>query len=198
MKPPVGWRDQRTGRVFGFRSEAQRENFMAARARFSNGPNRQMPRCTAVNSWASRAGQRDQSSPHLGGLILTPGVWCNPARIASEPGGHQPCQFGRRWPLALATGRRPRATYASPYADMGRPAPVTGPRGRAAAARADVHPAPAGKPADPGAGQVNGTALLRPARRLQRDVSRTEGRPHPVQPQNLSARGSHTLALVSE
>ena len=49
MKPPVGWRDQRTGRVFGFRSEAQRENFMAARARFSNGPTRQMPRCTAVN-----------------------------------------------------------------------------------------------------------------------------------------------------
>ena len=49
MKPPVGWRDQRTGRVFGFQSETQRENFMAARARFSNGPNRQMPRCTAVN-----------------------------------------------------------------------------------------------------------------------------------------------------
>ena len=49
MKPPVGWRDQRTGRVFGFQSEAQRQNFMIARERFSNGPNRQMPRCTAVN-----------------------------------------------------------------------------------------------------------------------------------------------------
>ena len=49
MKPPGGWRDARTGRVFGFRSEAQREKFMSARARFSNGPNRQMPRCTAVN-----------------------------------------------------------------------------------------------------------------------------------------------------
>ena len=49
MKPLGGWRDQRTGRVFGFQSEAQRENFMAARARFSDGPNRQMPRCTATN-----------------------------------------------------------------------------------------------------------------------------------------------------
>ena len=38
MKPRVGWRDQRTGRFFGFQSETQRENFMAARARFSNGP----------------------------------------------------------------------------------------------------------------------------------------------------------------
>ena len=44
-----GWRDRRTGRVFGFQSEAQRENFMAARARFCEGPNRQMPPCTAVN-----------------------------------------------------------------------------------------------------------------------------------------------------
>ena len=35
-----GWRDPRTGRVSGFQSEAQRENFMAARARLSNGPNR--------------------------------------------------------------------------------------------------------------------------------------------------------------
>ena len=42
-------RDPRTGRVFGFQSKAQRENFMVARARFCNGPNRQMPRCTALN-----------------------------------------------------------------------------------------------------------------------------------------------------
>ena len=49
MQSSDGWRDRRTGRVFGFRSETQRENFMVARARFSNGPNRQMPRCTAVN-----------------------------------------------------------------------------------------------------------------------------------------------------
>ena len=28
MKPPGGWRDERTGRVFGFQSETQRENFM--------------------------------------------------------------------------------------------------------------------------------------------------------------------------
>ena len=34
-----GWRDPRTGRVFGFQSETQRDNFMVARARFCNGPN---------------------------------------------------------------------------------------------------------------------------------------------------------------
>jgi len=44
-----GRRDQRTGRVFGFQSEAQRDNFMVARARVCNGPNREMPRCTALN-----------------------------------------------------------------------------------------------------------------------------------------------------
>jgi hypothetical protein len=44
-----GRRDPRTGRVFGFQSEAQRENFMVARARFCNGLNREMPRCTALN-----------------------------------------------------------------------------------------------------------------------------------------------------
>jgi hypothetical protein len=31
MKPPTGWRDARTGRVFGFQSETQCENFMTAR-----------------------------------------------------------------------------------------------------------------------------------------------------------------------
>jgi hypothetical protein len=35
--------------VFGFQSEKQRQNFMAARARFSDGPHRLMPRCTALN-----------------------------------------------------------------------------------------------------------------------------------------------------
>jgi hypothetical protein len=49
MNPLQGRRDQRTGRVFGFQSETQRENFMAARVRFCNGPDRQMPRCTAKN-----------------------------------------------------------------------------------------------------------------------------------------------------
>jgi len=49
MKPTGGWRDKRTGRVYGFQSDAQRENFMTARARFSDGPNRQMPRCSATN-----------------------------------------------------------------------------------------------------------------------------------------------------
>ena len=44
-----GRRDPRTGRVFGFQSETQRQNFMIGRARFCNGPNREMPRCTALN-----------------------------------------------------------------------------------------------------------------------------------------------------
>ena len=49
MRTLLGSRDARTGRVSGFQSETQRENFMIARARFSNGPDRQMPRCSAVN-----------------------------------------------------------------------------------------------------------------------------------------------------
>ena len=50
MNSPRGRRDPRTGRVFGFQSETQRENFMVGRARFCNGPNREMPRCTAAQS----------------------------------------------------------------------------------------------------------------------------------------------------
>ena len=49
MNSPRGRRDPRTGRVFGFQSETQRQNFMIGRARFCNGPNREMPRCTALN-----------------------------------------------------------------------------------------------------------------------------------------------------
>jgi len=44
-----GRRDPRTGRVFGFQTSEQRQNFMIGRARFCNGPNREMPRCTALN-----------------------------------------------------------------------------------------------------------------------------------------------------
>ena len=44
-----GSRDPRTGRVFGFQSQTQRDNFMVARARFCNGPNREMPCCSALN-----------------------------------------------------------------------------------------------------------------------------------------------------
>ena len=44
-----GRRDPRTGRVRGFQSSEQRQNFMIGRARFCNGPNREMPRCSAVN-----------------------------------------------------------------------------------------------------------------------------------------------------
>src|SRR4249919_3119080 len=72
MKSLPGWRDQRTGRVFGFQSEQQRENFMIGRARFSNGPNRQMPRCTAVNRLgepckAARMRGRSTCFRHSGG-----------------------------------------------------------------------------------------------------------------------------------
>ena len=48
MSSPRGRRDPRTGRVFGFQSETQRQNFMIGRARFCNGPNREMPRCSAI------------------------------------------------------------------------------------------------------------------------------------------------------
>ena len=44
-----GRRDPRTGRVCGFQSPEQRQNFMIGRARFCNGPNREMPRCSALN-----------------------------------------------------------------------------------------------------------------------------------------------------
>jgi hypothetical protein len=47
MRTAPGSRDARTGRVSGFQSEAQRENFLAARARFSDGPDRLMPKCVA-------------------------------------------------------------------------------------------------------------------------------------------------------
>ena len=61
--------------MFGFQSEAQRENFMTARARFSNGPNRQMPRCTAVNKLgepckAARMRGRSTCFRHSGRLLL--------------------------------------------------------------------------------------------------------------------------------
>ena len=49
MNSDRGWRDPQTGRVSGFRSPEQRQNFMLGRARFCDGPNREMPRCTATN-----------------------------------------------------------------------------------------------------------------------------------------------------
>ena len=49
MSSPQCPRNPQTGRVFGFQSETQRENFMLGRARFCNGPNREMPRCSALN-----------------------------------------------------------------------------------------------------------------------------------------------------
>jgi hypothetical protein len=69
-----GWRDQRTGRVFGFQSEQQRQNFIAARARFCEGPNRQMPRCSAVNKLgqpckAARMRGRSTCFRHSGGAV---------------------------------------------------------------------------------------------------------------------------------
>jgi hypothetical protein len=49
MNSPRVRRDPRTGRVFGFQTSEQRQNFMIGRARFCNGPNREMPRCSALN-----------------------------------------------------------------------------------------------------------------------------------------------------
>ena len=91
MQSSDGWRDKRTGRVFGFQSETQRENFMAARARFSNGPNRQMPRCTATNRLGERckaARMRGRSTCfcHSGGAaqrarLTAAGLSGDPGRI---------------------------------------------------------------------------------------------------------------------
>ena len=69
-----GRRDPRTGRVFGFQSEAQRDNFMIGRARFCNGLNREMPRCTALNRLGEpckAARMRGQSTcfRHSGGSV---------------------------------------------------------------------------------------------------------------------------------
>ena len=65
-------RDPRSGRVFGFQSETQRDNFMLARAQFCNGPNRKMPRCTALNRLgepckAARMRGRSTCFRHSGG-----------------------------------------------------------------------------------------------------------------------------------
>jgi hypothetical protein len=70
-------RDQRTGRVFGFQSETQRANFLAARARVCNGPNRLMPRCTATNRLgepckAARMRGRSTCLRHSGGGAVKP------------------------------------------------------------------------------------------------------------------------------
>ena len=74
MKPAGGWRDGRTGRLYGFQSETQRENFMIRRAQFCDGPNRQMPRCSAVNRLGEpckAARMRGQSTcfRHSGGAV---------------------------------------------------------------------------------------------------------------------------------
>ena len=59
MKPLGGWRDQRTGRVFGFQSEAQRENFMICSRAVQQ---RAEPSDAALHgrptAWASRARRR--------------------------------------------------------------------------------------------------------------------------------------------
>ena len=80
-----GWRDPRTGRVFGFQSETQRENFMIGRARFCNGPNREMPRCTALN----RLGEPCKAAQDARQVDLLP-----PQRKCCG-------QTGRGWPLRI-------------------------------------------------------------------------------------------------
>jgi hypothetical protein len=89
MKPPSGWRDQRTGRLFGFQSETQRENFMAARARFSNGPNRLMPRCSAKNRLgepckAARMRGHSTCFRHSGGTVKRARLAA--AHLSGDPG----------------------------------------------------------------------------------------------------------------
>jgi hypothetical protein len=64
MNSDKGWRDPRTGCVSGFQSPEQRQNFMIGRARFCDGPNRQIPRCTAMN----RLGERCKVAPTRGRL----------------------------------------------------------------------------------------------------------------------------------
>ena len=51
-----------------FYSETQRENFMVGRARFCNGPNREMPRCTALN----RLGEPCKAARMRGQVDLLP------------------------------------------------------------------------------------------------------------------------------
>jgi hypothetical protein len=69
-----GRRDPKTGRVFGFQSETQRQNFMIGRARCCNGPNREMPRCTALTRLgepckAARMGGRSTCFRHSGSAV---------------------------------------------------------------------------------------------------------------------------------
>ena len=68
MNSPRRRRDPRTGRVFGFQSETQRQNFMLGRARFCNGPNREMPRCSALN----RLGEPCKAARMRGRIDLLP------------------------------------------------------------------------------------------------------------------------------
>ena len=69
-----GCRDPRSGRVRGFQSSEQRQNFMVGRARFCDGPNREMPRCTALNRLgepckAARMRGHETSFRHSGGCV---------------------------------------------------------------------------------------------------------------------------------
>ena len=73
-----GRRDPRTGRVCGFHSGKQRQNFLIGRARYCNGPNREMPRCTALN--------------RLANLARPPGCGAGPPVSATAEGC---CQTGR-------------------------------------------------------------------------------------------------------
>jgi hypothetical protein len=87
-------RDQRTGRVFGFQSETQRANFMAARARVCNGPNRQMPRCTATNRLgepckAARMRGRSTCYRHSGGGAVKRALAA--AHLSGDPDRIQLC-----------------------------------------------------------------------------------------------------------
>jgi hypothetical protein len=78
-----GRRDPRTGRVSGFQTPEQRQNFLIGRARFCDGPTRLMPRCTALNRMgepckAARMRGRSTCFRHSGG-----GAAAKRARLAA-------------------------------------------------------------------------------------------------------------------
>ena len=122
MNSPRGWRDPRTGRVFGFQSETQRENFMIGRARFCNGPNREMPRCTALNRLgepckaARMRGQVDLLPPQRWFCQTSPPDRCAPFR---RPGPHPARRDAiRTQPAARSLAARSARARQNDHADL--------------------------------------------------------------------------------
>ena len=102
------WRDERTGRVRGFRSLEHRANFMAARARISDGPNRLMPRCSATNRLGEPCKAAQDARPVN---LLPPQRW-----LRSNAPGWQLRTF---WRLGPHPARRDAITNATGCAVSG-------------------------------------------------------------------------------